>query len=45
MEDLLARKMESMINQFVAMELALSQISSQSDWLSGQINASYSAWY
>jgi len=44
MEDRLDRKMEVMINQFIAMETALSTMQSQSDWLTGQINASYSAW-
>ncbi|MBW2644619.1 MAG: flagellar filament capping protein FliD [Deltaproteobacteria bacterium] len=44
MEAFLNRKTESMINRFVSMELALSQIQSQSDWLAGQINASYSGW-
>ena len=33
-----------MINRFVAMEIALSKIQNQSQWLTGQINASYSAW-
>jgi hypothetical protein len=33
-----------MVNQFISMEMALSTMQSQSDWLSGQINASYSAW-
>ncbi|MBW1707310.1 MAG: hypothetical protein JRJ86_19475, partial [Deltaproteobacteria bacterium] len=44
MEARLDRKMETMINRFVAMELALSKIQSQSDWLAGQINASFSGW-
>ncbi len=44
MEAMLARKMETMINRFVAMELAMSQLQSQSNWLSGQISASFSAW-
>ena len=44
MEARLDRKMEMMINRFVAMELALSKIQSQSDWLAGQISASYSGW-
>ena len=44
MEERLDRKMEVMVNRFVAMELALSQIQGQSDWLAGQINASYNAW-
>ena len=44
MEARLDRKMEMMINRFVAMEVALSKIQNQSDWLAGQINASYSGW-
>ncbi|MDY7036405.1 MAG: hypothetical protein SV375_09640, partial [Thermodesulfobacteriota bacterium] len=46
-EDMEARlnlKMEVMINKFVAMELALSKIQNQSQWLTGQINASFSGW-
>ena len=38
MEARLNQKMERMINQFVAMESALSKIQSQSQWLAGQIN-------
>ncbi|MCJ7618400.1 MAG: hypothetical protein MUO43_17890, partial [Desulfobacterales bacterium] len=44
MEAFLDRKMETMINRFVAMEMALSKIQSQSDWLAGQISASFSGW-
>ncbi|RLJ03868.1 MAG: hypothetical protein DRP14_04385 [Candidatus Aenigmatarchaeota archaeon] len=44
MEAQLNRKMEMMINKFVAMEVALSKIQNQSNWLTGQINASYSGW-
>ena len=44
LEKRLDLKMERMINRFVAMEIALSKIQSQSQWLTGQINASYSAW-
>jgi len=44
MEAFLDRKMESLINRFVAMELALSKIQNQSNWLTGQINASFSGW-
>ena len=44
MEATLNRKMETMINRFVAMEMALSKIQTQSDWLSGQISASFSGW-
>jgi flagellar hook-associated protein 2 len=40
MEARLDRKMEMMINRFVAMERALSIMQSQSQWLTGQINAS-----
>lgn len=42
-EDRLDRKMEMMLNRFVAMEKALSMIQSQSQWLSGQLNALYAA--
>jgi flagellar capping protein FliD len=38
MEARLNQKMERMINQFVAMESALSKIQSQSQWLAAQIN-------
>jgi flagellar hook-associated protein 2 len=44
MEARLDLKMENMINKFVAMETALSVMQSQSQWLTGQINASYSGW-
>jgi len=44
MEAFLDRKTESLINRFVAMELALSGIQNQSSWLAGQVNASYSGW-
>ena len=44
MEARLDLKMENMINKFVAMETALSVMQSQSEWLTGQINASYSGW-
>ena len=44
MEALLSQKQERMTNQFVAMETVLSKIQSQSQWLTGQINASYSGW-
>lgn len=43
-ETRLNKKMDRMINQFVAMELALARIQSQSQWLAGQITASYSGW-
>jgi flagellar hook-associated protein 2 len=39
MQARLDRKMEIMINQFVKMEVTLSAIQSQSQWLAGQINA------
>jgi flagellar hook-associated protein 2 len=44
MEARLSAKMENMINRFVAMEVALSKIQSQSQWLSGQINGLYGSW-
>jgi flagellar hook-associated protein 2 len=44
MEDRLDRKMELMINRFVIMERALAVMQSQSQWLAGQINATYSGW-
>jgi len=44
MEERVDRKMARMTDQFIAMEMALSAMQSQSDWLSGQINASYSGW-
>ena len=44
MEARLDQKMEMLINRFVAMELALSQIQNQSNWLTGQITAANSAW-
>lgn len=37
-------KAQRMIDRFVAMEVALSKMQSQSDWLAGQINAVYSGW-
>lgn len=44
METRLDTKMERMINRFVAMELALARIQSQSQWLQGQIQSAYSGW-
>jgi len=44
MEDRLDRRMERMINRFVAMEMALNKIQSISNWLAGQINAANSGW-
>ena len=40
----LDRKMEAMINKFVAMELALSKIQNMSSWLSGQLQAASNGW-
>ena len=45
MEVRLDRKKEALINRFVQMELALQQIQSQSNWLSGQLTAVSSGWY
>lgn len=39
MEERLNRKMEAMINRFVAMEMALNAIQSQSQWLSSQLSS------
>ncbi len=39
LEAMLSRKMESMIDRFVAMEVAISELSTQSEWLSGQLSA------
>ncbi|MBW2071770.1 MAG: flagellar filament capping protein FliD [Deltaproteobacteria bacterium] len=44
MEDRLDRKMELMVNQFLAMEKALSTLQSQSNWLAGQLNAAANGW-
>ncbi|MBW2107667.1 MAG: flagellar filament capping protein FliD [Deltaproteobacteria bacterium] len=44
MEARLDRKMQNMINRFVAMEAALSAMQSQSQWLAGQLSATNSAW-
>jgi flagellar hook-associated protein 2 len=44
MEALLERRAETMINRFVAMEVALSKIQQQSSWLAGQLSAAQSAW-
>jgi len=40
----LDKKMQILINQFVAMELTLNQLQSQSDWLAGQVSALFSGW-
>jgi len=44
LEAALERKTENLINQFVAMEMALSEIQNQSAWLAGQISAAESVW-
>ncbi len=44
MEDRLDAKMERMINKFVIMEVAMSRIQSQSQWLSGMLDAAASGW-
>ena len=44
MEARLEKKMEMMINRFVAMETALARMQSQSNWLTGQINATLTGW-
>jgi flagellar hook-associated protein 2 len=44
MEASLNRKMETMINRFVAMELSLSRIQSQGQWLAAQTSAALSGW-
>jgi flagellar hook-associated protein 2 len=44
MEVRLDRKMETMINRFVAMELALAKIQNMSDWLTGQVNTVSRGW-
>ena len=44
MEARLDKKMQRLINQFVAMETTLNQLQSQSDWLAGQTSALFSNW-
>lgn len=44
MEARIDKKRDQMINRFTAMELTLSKLQNQSDWLAGQINAAYSGW-
>jgi flagellar hook-associated protein 2 len=44
METRLDQKMESLINRFVAMELAMSKIQSMSNWLTGQLTAANNGW-
>ncbi len=40
----LDKKMQRLINQYVAMELTLNQLQNQSDWLVGQTNALFNGW-
>lgn len=44
MEARLARKQKMMTNRFVKMEMALQQVQSQSNWLTGQITAAANGW-
>jgi flagellar hook-associated protein 2 len=44
MEERIDQRMTVLMNQFIAMEQAMSTLQSQSDWLVGQLNASFSAW-
>ena len=44
MEARLNKKTETMINRFVAMELALGKLQNQSDWLAGQLSAAFKGW-
>lgn len=44
MEARLDKKMQRMINQYVSMELTLSQLQNQSDWLTGQVSAIFNGW-
>lgn len=44
MEAMLNRKMEAMINRFVAMELSLANIQNQGQWLMAQVSGSFSGW-
>jgi flagellar hook-associated protein 2 len=43
-QDRLERKQQAMIDRFVQMEMALSRIQSQSNWLSSQLTTAYQAW-
>ncbi|MFH1075468.1 MAG: flagellar filament capping protein FliD, partial [Pseudomonadota bacterium] len=43
-ESSLDRKMESMIKQFISMEMALSKMQNQSSWLTSQISALSKGW-
>jgi flagellar hook-associated protein 2 len=45
MEARLERKRQLMIDRFVKMELALQQVQSQSNWLTGQVKAASDGWY
>lgn len=45
MEARLDHKRELMINRFVKMEMALQQVQSQSNWLTGQVNAAANGWW
>ncbi|MEE8397518.1 MAG: flagellar hook protein, partial [Desulfobacterales bacterium] len=44
MEAFQNRKIEMMINRFVAMEMSLSKIQTQSNWLSAQLGAAAKGW-
>jgi flagellar hook-associated protein 2 len=44
LEDRIDQKMARLERQFIAMEIALSALQSQSSWLSGQLNAANSGW-
>ena len=44
MEERIDQKMTVLMNQFIAMEQAMSTLQSQSDWLVGQLDASFAAW-
>ena len=44
MDERLDSRMEIMINKFIRMELAISQLQSQSNWLTGQLTSAGSAW-
>jgi flagellar hook-associated protein 2 len=44
MEARLERKREQLLNRYMQMELALQKIQSQSNWLSGQLNAAANGW-
>lgn len=44
MEARLDRKRELLLDRFVKMEMALQQVQSQSNWLTGQVNAAANGW-